>query len=59
MRIARGAATLALVLAVTACGAATPTGPERSDNSRPDRTGAATPGIASPRFGNGMMGSGA
>ncbi|HEV2733304.1 MAG TPA: hypothetical protein VGV85_00650 [Longimicrobiaceae bacterium] len=59
MRIARRAATLALVLAAAACGTATPTGPEHADGTRPDQGVRATPGTAGPRFGNGMMGSGA
>jgi hypothetical protein len=58
MRIARTAATLALVLAASACGAATPTGPEHPDGSRPAHTGPATNAVGGPRFGNGMMGSG-
>lgn len=58
MRIARRAATLALVLAAAACGSATPTEPEHADGTGQDHGVRATPGTAGPRFGNGMMGSG-
>lgn len=59
MRIARTAATFVLVLTVAGCGAASPTEPAGGSDESPAKTRQTRPSLVSPRFGNGMMGSGA
>ena len=58
MRIARRAATLALVLAAAACGTTTPTEPDRSSDQGAGRKEMVSPASATPRMGGNYVGSG-
>lgn len=58
MRIARAAATLALVLAAAACGTNTLTEPDRSDDPGAGRKEMVSPASATPRMGGNYIGSG-
>jgi len=60
MRIARTAATLALLLATTACDAATPTSPDRGHGggAQSGRNELVSPAPAAPRMGGNYIGSG-
>lgn len=60
MRIVRNAATLVLVLAVTACGTTTLTEPDRGGGAgvEPGRKEMVSPASARPRMGGNLVGSG-